>query len=492
MKMVNLNKISYKIEAGARKFVSGMAKGDALAPIILLEAAVTGGRTYQAHKRGGFVESRERATEETVGAIFWFGGVIAFNKMGDAIGKKLLKLKHVNFDVGKDAVRNPLENYIAETAKYGKKALAAFKLTKVVTSILLANAFVGFVVPKINQKITANYQKSVLAKKLKEKNNSAQSPQTQTSFENFVKKETPKVSFAGMGGIQTLLSLTNNFENDSRYKLLSTDVGIAGGRGISARNKYERREVLFRDIVSIYFYMFCRKHLNGLLNFIEQGKTTRLDPVSTQKLTSHIGEKFKSKINYSAEEFEKLVFGNKNAEIPAEIKSKIQNGIISLEEFKKSVGKDSKEATIAERMSKLQPSLKNGAILTEAQLKDVYSEGLINKPEFLNEIFEEFTGKKSTDPMKFVAEDDLRQLKSRMVDYVETIIKKAKASGEGITLDTLKKFSRKNFWGNAFNLGVGFAVSGYFLSTVIPKVQYWMTKKQTGNDKFPGVEKYKK
>ena len=79
-----------------------------------------------------------------------------------------------------------------------------------------------------------------------------------------------------------------------------------------------------------------------------------------------------------------------------------------------------------------------------------------------------------------------------MVDYAQDIFKKATKTGENVSIDMLKKMSRQNFWKNAFNLGAGFAVSGYFLSTAIPKMQYWMTRMQTGSDHFPGVEKYNK
>ena len=42
-----------------------MSKADALAPVIGLEVAVVGGRTYQAYKRGKTDEARERFIEET-------------------------------------------------------------------------------------------------------------------------------------------------------------------------------------------------------------------------------------------------------------------------------------------------------------------------------------------------------------------------------------------------------------------------------------------
>ena len=90
--MVSINNIPNSFKNGARKFITKMTDPDALAPVILLEAAVTAGRTYQAYQRGGFDEARERGTEETLGAIFWLGGVSAFNKLGDMAGR-LVKLE---------------------------------------------------------------------------------------------------------------------------------------------------------------------------------------------------------------------------------------------------------------------------------------------------------------------------------------------------------------------------------------------------------------
>ena len=62
----------------SHKFMKSMASGG-LARFIALEAFVESGRTYQAYKRGGFDEGRERITEEFTGAVFWLGGVKTFN-----------------------------------------------------------------------------------------------------------------------------------------------------------------------------------------------------------------------------------------------------------------------------------------------------------------------------------------------------------------------------------------------------------------------------
>ena len=486
---MNTGRISQNFGKGARNFVSGLGRNDALLPIVLLEAAVIGGRTYNAYDRGGFIEARERGTEEVVSSVFWLFGVQAFNMLGDKVGKKVLGLKDIDFEVGKDAVRNPVKNYMQKIPKYDEKVLGAFKLTKIISSILLTNAIIGFVVPKINQAITRKYQKS-LEEIENKKNELPQQENIQQFADKAPQKSNKDTAFKGMG-VSNLLMLANSFENDARYKLLSTDVGIAGGRAVNARNKHERREILFRDLSSLYFYMFCRMNLNSFLNQVESGRSQRLDPTSTNILDAHLQENLKSKPSYSAEEFERLVLGEK-VEIPKKVQNKITNGIIRLEEFEKIVGKNSALAKRAQEMSKLQPKLEGVSILSSEQLKDVYSGGLINNPKMLGEIFEKFSNKKSTNPMSFFPEKDLGSVKQQMVDYVEDIVKKAKASGDSITIKTLRSAERGNFWKNAFNLGAGFAVSAYFLSTAIPKIQYWMTRKRTGKDKFPGVEKYDK
>lgn len=495
--MVNLNKINYKVEKGARKFVSEMGKGG-YAPIILLEGAVVAGRTEQAKKRGGFVEARERFTEEILGSIFWLGGVAGFNKLGNILGKKIFKLKDINFDVGQDHARKPFQNFVAKIQKTAQKSinfekmeknLAAFKFTKMITSVLLANAVIGIVVPKINQAITRKQQE-------KKKASEAQNQAKRLSIDEFLNKtnKNKDVAFKGFGA-QQLLNATNFFEQDASVKLLSTDVGTTTGRAANARNKHERIEILFRDIASVYFYLFCKKHLNSALNYLQDGRTTRLDPTSAEQLDSHIKSNFKNK-SYSAEEFEKLVLGDKNAQIPSALQDKFKDGnkIITLEEFEQLAGKESAEAKIARKMSRIQPELPTGAILTESQVKDVYAQGLINDPRFLNKVYRQATYDRisktsaSSNPHKFVAEAELLQLKAEMTNYVESIAKKAKAASKNITLETLTKANKQNFAKNTLNLGAGFAVSALFLSTLIPKIQYWITKQQTGQDKFPGVE----
>lgn len=491
----------------ARRFARGMGTG-AMLPLIGLECFVTGGRTIQAYNRGGFDEARERFTEEAIGAGFWFAGVKMFNKMNDWIGKKALKLVDTNFDVGRDRLRNPLANYLKDKGHgLSEKTIGKFKLAKVGASIILANILVGLVVPKINQKITVKLHNE---RENKNENQTQPKEYFQYSMNNFANendKKKKEVSF-GMSA-QGILSLANHFENDNVYQLLSTDAGIAGGRAISSRNKHERTEVLFRDLSSIYFYMFSIPNIHSWLNWLDSGKKTRLDPVASKQVTDQLKLAMPNKA-LSVEEFKKLALGDETrlGFMTTELDSKFDtHGIIKLDDLTAQIKKNKqltpeqvKEFTdCAKRMSTLQPKMEGVSLLTKAQVEDVFKGGALNMPEFLNnlyglasnnEMFGNSTTYKHQDPYRFVSHDELKALKDDMKTYIEQIIKKAERTGKKITVETIENADKMNFAKNAFNRGVGFAVSALFLSTLIPKIQYWITAKMTGQNSFPGLTDY--
>ena len=200
-----------KKQFNPRNIVSGMAS-DGFLPVIALEAFVEAGRTYQAYRRGGFDEARERITEEFSGAVFWLGGVTGLNWVFEKLGQKLLKLPNKMVDIAHDETRNPLKRYLANEVKknggaISESLMAKFKFTKVIASVLIANAFIGFILPKINQAITRSYHKN-------DKNNSQnvndeffKRPHLETFGQNNGDKDT---SFTGKWD---LLSIANNFEN---------------------------------------------------------------------------------------------------------------------------------------------------------------------------------------------------------------------------------------------------------------------------------------
>lgn len=504
-----------------RNILSSMASGGFL-PVIALEAFVESGRTYQAYKRGGFDEARERITEEFSGAVFWLGGVTGLNWLFEKLGRKLLKLPNHTVDIASDDVRKPLDNFLAQEKRTknvklvdeaGKtvkgtleeaispKLMARFKFVKVISSVLIANAFIGFILPKINQAITRSYHKNDNKKNIQQNN-----PNT----DNFIKRP-DLASFAGTNntekavsfGALNYLKIADAFENNRNVRLLSVDAGTASGRAISARNNNERVEILFRDLSSIYFYMFCMGHMNSLLNRIEQGwsnkNTSRLDPVSAKFATQYM-DNYLAGRNIPIEEFGQNVLGD-NKELPKSLLDKFASKkVITVEEFIQEIPQITKSAQeterlekIAQKMSELQPQVKGQSILTKAQVKNIVNGGLINDPEFLKAFFTNAYGNtKFMDKYKFISQNSLNDLKDDLTRYVKSIIEDAKkANLTEISSDLLAKASRKNFKLNALNWGSGFAISALFLSTLIPKMQYLITKLRTGQDAFPGTEQYR-
>lgn len=484
---------------------------DGFLPVIALEAFVEGGRTYQAYKRGGFDEARERITEEFSGAVFWLGGVTALNWLFEKLGQKVLKLPNKAVDITKDNVRNPLANYLAgeqtkDGAKILEKTIAKFKFAKVISSVLIANAFIGFALPKINQAITRSYHKKDDKKAVNAQ--SADKFIKQPTLDSFVNNKkindnkTPNKDKKDVTFGMNLLAIANKFESDRNYKLLSVDAGTATGRAYSARNNDERVEILFRDLSSIYFYMFNMNNLNNWLNKLEQnGKSTRLDPVSADYATKFMQNYLDTKDSKKAsvEEFAKEILG-KNENIPESLKSKFQGEgikIINLDDFKQElktlVSPENLQAfeETAEKMSKLQPELLGKSILTEGQVKDILNGGHINNPEFLQNFFKFRFGEKFMEKYSYVAQKDLDNVKQELIDYVQSIIETAKkTNATEITETMLKKASSSNFKMNALNWGAGFVTSALFLSTLIPKMQYYITKMRTGTDSFPGTQEF--
>ena len=491
----------------SRNIVKQMASGGFL-PVIALEAFVEGGRTYQAYQRGGFDEARERITEEFSGAVFWLGGVKGLNWVFEKIGQWINKLPKNVVDIASDNVRRPLNNYLAqETKTNGDKILrstmAKFKLAKVLSSVLLANAFIGFALPKINQAITRSYHKN------KDVNNVPANVAIQPlhpTFDDFIKKDkndnkSKEISFNGID----YLAIANKFESSRNWQLLSVDVGTAGGRTYSARNNDERVEIGFRDISSIYFYMFNMSNMNKWLNKIETkgASSTRLDPQSAEFATRYMEnylETIKNK-KVNVEQFAKDLLGSDTA-LPESLAARFKgkgSKITSLKAFNEELEKlgftpaqVKKYKKLAQKMSELQPKLKGVSIITEAQARDVFNGGHINNPEFLREFFKNRFGNKFTEKYQYVAQSELDAVKKELLDYVKSIIVKArKTDAQEVTMQLLRKASNNNLKLNALNWGAGFATSALFLSTLIPKMQYMITKMRTGSDAFPGTAQYR-
>ena len=519
-------------QSGLGNFITKMTIPDAMEPIIALETTVVGGRTIQAYKRGGEDEARERFFEEIIGSIVWLFGVKVLNDFGDKLLAKILKNPNGgNFDVGTDKVlRTPFENFMKDCVgkKFSGASVAIMKGAKVLTSVILANLIIGFVVPKINHALTIKigHQRNLEKKALMENNQdtfvvsanetadenkeTAQNFKSTKSGENTNGNMTEDLAFKG--GFAGLNWFTNAIENTNTGKLLSTDIGVAGGRMINARTKEERREIGIRDIGSIYFYMWAQNHVRNVLNLAECGSPDRLDPTSAEVLNKHLIQFMdKHKKGLSLEEFRKLVLGKNPNEIKLPEGIEFEEGklsifekfgnlfrknkkeplkVIEVEKLRKHINDPNVMARI-EKMSELQPKRLGKSVITKQQIIDALNVAEINNPEFLKNAFEKYTEGASSNPYKYVSNKKLYNYKKQMEEYVENICKKAKKTKtEKVTTEFIEKAKNRNILLNGVNFVAGFAVAAAFLSTIIPKVQYWVTKQKTGVDAFPGTYDY--
>ena len=128
----------------------------------------------------------------------------------------------------------------------------------------------------------------------------------------------------------------------------------------------------------------------------------------------------------------------------------------------------------------------------------MFKGGYLNNPEFLKNLYELSFGTNKKlklpnflNPYKFVSSSSIEAVDSDVKFFVEQIINKSKKTGKNITENILDRAAKSNFKFNLLNWGTGFVVSAIFLSSLIPKMQYWITKKITGNDDFPGTAEFR-
>ena len=440
---INNSDISFKKDPWYTNAITRTTRLDAFGPIIALETIVDTGRAVNAYKRGGKNEARERMIEDITGGIVWLFGVKSLNALGDKI---LNKLYGGTFDVGSDKVlRTPFENFIKKNGNKpfagNPKKVAMVKAAKVLSSIIIADSFIGLVVPKINQKLT----RTLIAKD-KEKEKASSNINSQKAEPSF------------KGGLGAVNVFTNAIENTNIGKLLSTDAGLVSGRIYSARNNDERREIAIRDITSIYFYMFASIHIAKLLNMLESGHTSRLNPDSANIFNEYLSKLIDSKGGeLSTDKFLELVLGKADSEIKLPEGIKFETGKVSklaklfnkkkepLQVAKVSELEGLFKPEILERikgMSKLQPLRQGEAVVTKQQIIDAINIAEINNPELLDKVFDKFTKGASKDEFKYVSNEKLYNLKADMETYVKDLCKKAK-DGK-ITKEMLDKFKNKN------------------------------------------------
>ena len=184
---------------------------------------------------------------------------------------------------------------------------------------------------------------------------------------------------------------------------------------------------------------------------------------------------------------------------------------MNLEEYNKIVdanfkGERAEELkSLGQKMSELQPQLRVAqgdsyrlqSILTESQVEDILKGGEARRPEFMKKMLNTiFSSKKQPDRIAdkytFIPQGEIEAARERILGYVDSISQIAAKDGKKeVDWDVMMKANKRNIRRNGLYWGAAMGVSALFLSTIIPKIQYWITKMRTGRDGFPGIENYR-
>lgn len=487
--------------------VTAMTRPDARPPIMATEACCVTGRTRMAYKRGGEQEARERLIEELCGTFTWLWGADLLNKAGDKVLGYVFQNKGVMFDVGKDIMRDPFKNFTQKKsnypAKFSPRSIAMIKGAKVITALLIANMFSGFIVPKTNQAISRHLkQKRAEQAAITNENNKP------------VKPENTKTGAPAFTSLKTLNSFTNIIENTNTGKLIGSEVGIVGGRLYNARKPEERLDIGIRDIGSMYFYYWAQGHARQCMNLIETGGRTsqRLNPQAVNLVSQYMDDLLTAKGGkLSVNEFTELMYGTGTDKIPTELKfeseapSKFANFMtrlgkkadapieaIELDKFLEALTSEqrAKYEETARRMSELQAKRCGVSILSKNQIQDILKGGELNSPKFLHKLFDVHTQGKYNSEYKYVSHKELYKHKEEVKQYIDDLIRNAK-NGE-IDSSLIRSMKNKNLMLNGLNFIVGISFAVLFLSTLIPKFQQYVTRRVTGQEGFPGDDNFGK
>lgn len=196
---------------------------------------------------------RERFIDEYGTSAIWMGGPIVLGKFCNWVIKKIGYNSGVNMSLFKEradqGIKFNIDKFkekVPEAVKDLEKALANKKkyqnlqAGKFAFSTLIPIALMGFVLPKLNFKLT---------KKIKEKQENSK-----------IQQPKENISFKGLGSTMANMSNVN--------KMAVTDGGLTIGRVWTGRNRYEQAELGFKNgmmmFLNFVFPIYLAKGLDKL------------------------------------------------------------------------------------------------------------------------------------------------------------------------------------------------------------------------------------
>lgn len=284
------------------------------------------GRAYQGYKRGGPLEGFEKLRKEVMSLLVWIAGIPAFEKAGSFFCEKILnipmKIDFSKSTQGNDSILdsisyiksglNPKGLDVSEISHYrnNKKILAktqeqlisSLKKAKITCALsaLVLNCFaMGVALPKLNQYWT---------KKALEKQDAKMPSLPYVSFDEFKqminsRQQPNNISFKGGNDLvsETVYQLNNN----SRFRLMITDIPMIIGRVLTSRNQYEALETVLIDGSGMYLYNFASDHVQEQIR--KRTGVPNIDSKLAEDLSQFAGKIAKFE---SAEELKDFVLAN--------------------------------------------------------------------------------------------------------------------------------------------------------------------------------------
>jgi len=279
------------------------------------------GRAYQGYKRGGYLEGIEKFRKEAMSLLVWVAGIPIFEKLGSLVCEKIFKIPmKIDFSRalhGNDSItdsinflltgNNPKNLDVSEIAHYrenkkmmkktAEQLISSVKKAKIVCALsaLVLNCFaMGIALPKINQYLT---------RKTLEKQQENKTTLPYISFDEFKqsiasKKASKDISF--LGGNDLISETVYNLNNNSRFRLMITDIPMIIGRVLTSRNKYEALETILIDGSGMYLYNFASEQVQDLIR--KRTGIPNVDSRLAEDLSRYAEKVFDVGRKYSVEE----------------------------------------------------------------------------------------------------------------------------------------------------------------------------------------------
>ncbi len=508
---------------------SALGNNSSLYPIIFKDSIDNAGRTIMAYNEGskngqkyGTYDARERFIEENGTSLVWIGGIplikllydklltnkiykfskipelgTTFDKQGSRVvadtNLKLVGNGYQSLQKNVDKIRGAAENNkvlknIVENADKILKKPDKFKnnyAVKMAISSLVPLTIIGFVMPKLIQKLTKSiYRDDHELRKPKQKRAmpETKTPEVFVAFSGNNKKEnTNTPSFKG-----GLSNLAVDFFNNNVSNQVLMDVGITSGRIITGVNTADKVEKGIKEAGVVFFIYLGGRIVGGFLEKIAKkiGMPISLDSKILEDKNFQKGIVDIAKA--SPDKQKKLVSDilkftkTKDGSFKSIFKAESQNA-------------DFKKLGLIKKIKAVKTKLADIAAANEKSVVDFVDNQVVKGVK--NNEFQNATLKAAQklgmvdliqgvrNPFKFLETGSLKNLHGSISEFVQTALSKGSA-------ENVEKFIKKALITKRASIVVNLAICTAVTAYILPKLQYRFREKFTNSSNLPALATY--